>query len=96
MTSISEEQKFVDTNFSTIKQFDRSSFDELASIVISTLAGVLLNFDQSGANFALPGSKGNSQLENIIAGLPAGTRPCQNPPLPGIPAEPRLSCQSKF
>ena len=50
MNSIPDEQKFVDTNFNTIKQFERSSFDELASIVISTLAVILLNFDQSGAN----------------------------------------------
>ena len=48
MTSITDEQKFVDTNFNTIQQFERSSFDELALNVISTLAGILLNFDQSG------------------------------------------------
>ena len=54
MTSIIDEQKFVDTNFNTIQQFERSSFDELASIVISTLAGILLNFDQYEAKFALP------------------------------------------
>jgi len=34
MTSITDEQNFVDTNFNTIKQFELSSFDELATIVI--------------------------------------------------------------
>ena len=58
MTSIIDEQKFVDTNFNTIKQFERSSFDELvAIIVITTLAEILLNFDQSGAKFVLPDSE---------------------------------------
>jgi len=42
MTSINDEQKIVDTNFNIIQQFERSSFGELASIVTSTLAGVLL------------------------------------------------------
>jgi len=88
MTSITDEQIFVDTNFYTIKQFERSNFDELASIVISTLAGVLINFDPSGAKFALPDSEWNSQTENIIAGPPAGIRPRPNPPLPGIPSGP--------
>jgi len=44
MTSITDEQKCIDTNLKIIKQFERSPFDELASIVISTPAGVLLNF----------------------------------------------------
>ena len=86
MTSITDEQKFIDTNFNTIQQFERSSFDELASIVISTLAGILLNFDQSGAKFALPESEWNSQPENITAGPRETIRPRPSPPLPGIPA----------
>ena len=57
MTSITDEQKFVDSNFYTMKQLDRSSFDEFASIAISNLPGVLLNFDQSGAKFSLPDSE---------------------------------------
>ena len=88
MTSITDEQKFVDTNFNTIQQFERSSFDELASIIISTLAGILLNFDQSGAKFALPDSEWNSQPENITVGPPETIRPRPNPPLPGIPSGP--------
>jgi len=75
MISINDEQKFVDTNFNTIQQFKRSSFDELASIVITTLAGILLNFDQSGAKFAVPDSEWNTQQENIIAGSPAEIQP---------------------
>ena len=54
MTSINDEQKFIDANFLTIKNFNRATFDELAAIVISTLAGILLNFDPSGAKFASP------------------------------------------
>ena len=89
MSSITDEQKFVDTNFNIIQQFERLSFDELASIVITTLAGILLDFDQSGAKFALPDSEWIFQPENIIAGPPAETiRPRPNPPLPGIPAGP--------
>ena len=67
MTNITDEQKFVDTNLNSIRQFERSSFDEVASVVITTLAGILLNFYQSGAKFALPDSEWNSQPENIIA-----------------------------
>ena len=51
MTSITDEQIFVDTYFNTIKQIERSAFDELASVVISTIAGILLGLDQSGASF---------------------------------------------
>ena len=88
MTSITDEQKLIDTNFNTIQQFERSSFNELASIVITTLAGTLLNFDQSGAKFASPDSEWNSQQENIIARPPETIRPRANPPLTGIPAGP--------
>ena len=69
-----------------IKQFEWSSFDELTSIVIFTLAGILLSFDQSGAKFALPDSEWNSQLENIIAGPSTGIRPRPNQPQAGIPS----------
>ena len=48
MTGIKDEQKFIDANFLIIKNFNRATFDELAAIVISTLAGILLNFDPSG------------------------------------------------
>ena len=54
MTSVNDEQNFVDSKFNSIQQFGRSFFDEFASIVIITLAGILLNLDQSGANFSLP------------------------------------------
>ena len=37
MTSITEEQKFIDANFITISHFKRGTFDELAAIIISTL-----------------------------------------------------------
>jgi len=47
----------------------------IASIVISIIAGVLLNLDQSGAKFALPDEEWNTQPENIIVGPPAGIRP---------------------
>ena len=50
--SINDEQKIVDSNFITINQFKRSTFDELSAIVIATLSGVLTNFDPSGAKFA--------------------------------------------
>ena len=54
MTSINDEQKFVDANFVTINNFKRSTFDEISAIVILTLSGILLNFDVSNAKFALP------------------------------------------
>ena len=54
MTSITDEQKFIDATFLTITKFNRVSFDELTATIISTLSGILLNFDISGANFALP------------------------------------------
>jgi len=53
MTSIIDEQKFIDANFLTIENFNRATFDELAAMVILTLAGILLNFDPSGGKFAL-------------------------------------------
>jgi len=40
--------------------------------LLSTLSGVLLNFDVSGAKFALPDEEWNAQPENILVGLPAG------------------------
>ena len=70
MTSITEEQKFIDANFITISHFKRGTFDELAAIIISTLGGILLNFDVSGAKFALPDAEWESQPENILAGPP--------------------------
>jgi len=88
MTSISDERKFIDANIITIKHFKRSTFDEMSAIVISTLFGVLLNFDVSGAKFALPDEQWNSQTENILVGPPARIRPRLNPPIPGIPARP--------
>ena len=47
MTSINDEQKFIDANFVTINNFKLATFDELSAIVISTLSGFLLNFDPS-------------------------------------------------
>ena len=88
MTSINDEQKFIDANFITIKNFKRATFDELAAILVSTLAGILLNFDPSGAKFALPDAEWELQPENILAGPPAAIRPRPIPPLPGIPAGP--------
>ena len=44
------------------------------------MGGVLLNFDQSGAKYAIPDSKRNSQTESIIAGPPAGI-PCGTSPV---------------
>ena len=88
LTSTNDEQVSVDTSFDTIQQLERSSFDELASIVTSNLAGVLPSFDQSGAKFALLDSEWNSQPENIIAGPPAAIRPRPNPPLKRILAGP--------
>ena len=61
MTSITDKLKFVDANVSTIEKFQRSSLDVLAWIVVSTLTGVLLNFDQSVAKFALPDYEWNEQ-----------------------------------
>jgi len=58
------------------------------SIVITTLAGILRNFDQSGAKFALLDSKWNKQPENVLVGPPASIRQRPDPPLPGIPAGP--------
>ena len=65
MTSITDDQKFVDANLVTINQFKRSTFYELSAIVIATLSGVLTNFDPSGAKFALPDSEWQHQPENI-------------------------------
>ena len=88
MTSINDEQKYIDSNFGTINSFKRATFDELSAIVISTLSGILLNFDQSGAKFALPDAEWENQPENILVGPPAGIRPRPNAPLPGVPAGP--------
>jgi hypothetical protein len=88
MTSITDEQKFIDANFQTITKFNRANFDELTATIISTLAGILLNFDISGAKFALPDEAWNVQPENVIVGPPADVRPRPNPPIAGIPAGP--------
>jgi hypothetical protein len=58
----------------------------LAAIVISTLAGVLLNFNQSVAKFALPDDEWNARPENILLGPPAGIRRLPDSPVPRIPA----------
>jgi len=72
------EQKFVDANLSTIQQFQKDSFDVLAAIVTPTLAGVVLNFDQSGTKFALPDDERKIRpSKNIVVARPAGV-----PPLP--------------
>ena len=88
MTTITDEQKFIDSNFVTITNFKRSTFDELSAIVILTLSGVLLNFDPSGAKFALPDAEWENQPENILVGPPAAIRPRPNAPIPGVPAGP--------
>ena len=88
MTSITDEQKFIDANFTTINHFRRATFDEMAAILISTLSGILLNFDVSAAKFALPDAIWEIQPENILAGPPEAIRPRPNPPTPGIPAGP--------
>ena len=88
MTSITDEQKFIDANFTTISHFKRATFDEMAAIIISTLSGILLNFDVSGAKFALPDAIWEIQPENILAGPPEAIRPRPDPPIPGIPAGP--------
>ena len=88
MTSINDEQKFIDANFVTINNFKRSTFDELSAIVISTLSGILLNFDSLGAKFALPYSEWHQQPENILAVPPASIRQRPDPPIPGQPAGP--------
>ena len=88
MTSINDEQKFIDSNFVTINFFKRATFDELSAIVISTLSGILLNFDPSDAKFALPDSEWEQQPENILVGPFAAIRPRPNQPIPGIPAGP--------
>jgi len=88
MTSINDERKLIDTNFSTINLFKRSTFDEITAIVISTLTGILLNFDASGAKIVLPDEEWNTQPENILVGLQAEIRPRRNSPIPGIPAGP--------
>ena len=86
MTSINDEQKCIDANYITINHFKRSTFDKMSAIVISTLSGVLLNFDVSGAKFALPDAEWEEQPENILAGPPAAIRQRPNPPISGIPA----------
>ena len=53
--------KFIDTNFNTIRQFDRSSLDEFASIVIATVAGIFLSFDISGVKLVIPDHEWNNQ-----------------------------------
>ena len=41
MTSVTDEQKFIDAKFLTINKFNRAEFDELTAIVILTLSGIL-------------------------------------------------------
>jgi hypothetical protein len=86
MTTITDDQKFIDANFVTINHFKRSTFDEMSAIVIATLSGVLTNFDPSGAKFALPDQEWQQQPENILVGPPATIRQRPNPPIPGEPA----------
>ena len=88
MTSITVEQKFIDANFQTITKFNCASFDELTATIISTLSGMLLNFDISGAKFALLDEEWNVQSENVIVGPPPDIRPRPHPPIAGIPAGP--------
>ena len=85
MTSINDEQKFIDANFITINHFKRSTFDEMSAIVISALSGVLLNFNVSDEKFALPDAEWETQADNILAGPPAAIRQRPNPPIPRIP-----------
>ena len=95
MTSISDDIKFIDANFKTITRIARETFDELIAILIATLAGVLREYDISGAKLILPESEWCIQPENIIpeilaapgiAAVPAGIRPRPPPPAAGIPA----------
>ena len=79
---------FIDANFLTITKFNHASFDELTATIISTLSGILLNFDISGAKFALPDDEWNIQPENVLVGPPPDVRPRPNPPIAGIPAGP--------
>ena len=88
MTSITDEQNFIDANFQTISKFNRASFDKLTATIISTLSGIQLNFDISGAKFTLPDEEWNVQPENIIVGPPPDVRPRPNPPIAGILAGP--------
>jgi len=88
MTSITDEQKSIDANFLTINKFNRASYEELTTAIISTLSRILHNFDISGAKFALPDEEWDIQPENTLVGPPAGIRPRPNPPIAGIPAGP--------
>jgi hypothetical protein len=74
MTSTNNEQKFIDANFITINHFKRSTFDKMSAIVISTLSGILLNFDVSGAKFALSDAEWEVQPENIKSSDKAATK----------------------
>ena len=60
--------KLLIANFSTIDHFKRSTFDEMLAIVISTLFGVLLNFDVSRAKFVFSDEEWNNQPENTLVG----------------------------
>jgi hypothetical protein len=80
MASINDEQNFFKADFLTMKRFKRATFDELAVIVISTSAGVLLNFDQSG--------RMEQPTRKYIGRTTARVRPRPDPPISGIPSGP--------
>jgi hypothetical protein len=71
MTSNNDEQKFIDSNFSTVNYFKGSTFEESTAIVILTFSEILLNFDVSGAKFALLDKEWDIQPENFLIGPPA-------------------------
>jgi len=60
----------------------------LVAIFISTLAGILLDFDPSGAKFGLSDHEWNNLPKNILVGPSAAIRQQPDPPLPGISAGP--------
>jgi len=72
----------------TSQQLTISKDQPLTAIVISTLSGILLNFDVTGAKIVFPDEEWNAQPENIFVGPPAGIQPRPNPPIPEIPAGP--------
>jgi len=78
MTSITDEEQFIDANFLTINKFNRASFDEFTATIISILSGILLKFVIYGAKFALPVEELNVQPENVLFGLSAEIRPRPN------------------
>jgi hypothetical protein len=86
MTSYSDDTKFFIAILETITQFDKATYDETMSSIVTALGGIFTDYDISGMKNVLPLDIWNRQQENMLAA--GGNRPKPPIPAPGIPAGP--------